>query len=36
LAKKESFDLVVFQGVIFASDKVDITEKVLTLLKAKK
>ncbi|MFT7235355.1 MAG: outer membrane protein [Methylophagaceae bacterium] len=36
LAEKESYDLVVYQGVIFASDRVDITDKVLTLLKAKK
>jgi outer membrane protein len=36
LAKKESYDLVVYQGVIFASDNVDITDKVLKLLKAKK
>ncbi len=36
LAKKESYDLVVYQGVIFASDKVDMTSKVLELLKAKK
>lgn len=34
LAKKESYDLVVYQGVIFASDKVDMTAKVLQLLKA--
>jgi len=36
LAKKDSYDLVLYQGVIFASDKVDITDKVLTMLKAKK
>lgn len=36
LAKKESYDLVVYQGVIFASDKVDMTAKVLQLLKAQK
>jgi outer membrane protein len=36
LAKKESYDLIVYQGVIFASDKVEITEKVLKLLKAKR
>ena len=35
LAKKESYDLVVYQGVIFASDKVDMTAKVLELLKSK-
>lgn len=36
LAKKESYDLVVYQGVIYASDKVDMTAKVLALLKAQK
>lgn len=36
LAKKESYDLVLYQGVIFASDKVDLTDKVLEMLKAKK
>jgi outer membrane protein len=36
LAKKESYDLVVYQGVIYASDKVDMTAKVLELLKAQK
>jgi len=35
LAKKESFDLVLYQGVIFASDKVDVTDKVLQMLDAK-
>lgn len=35
LAKKDSYDLVIYQGVIFASDKVDMTPKVLELLKAK-
>jgi outer membrane protein len=35
LAKKEAFDLVVYQGVIYASDRVDLTDKVLALLKAK-
>ncbi len=35
LAIAESYDLIVFQGVIFASDKVDITDKVLTSLKSK-
>lgn len=35
LAKKESYDLIVYQGVIFASDKVDITEKVLNNLKSR-
>ena len=36
LAKKESYDLVIYQGVIYASDKVDMTAKVLELLKAQK
>ncbi len=36
LAKKESYDLVLYQGVIFASDAVNITDKVLEILKAKK
>jgi outer membrane protein len=35
LAKKESYDLILYQGVIFAGDKVDISEKVLQMLKAK-
>ncbi len=35
LAKTESYDLVVYQGVIYASDKADMTAKVLELLKAK-
>lgn len=35
LAKKESYDLVVYQGVIFASERTDMTQKVLELLKAK-
>lgn len=35
LSKKESYDLVVYQGVIYASDKIDMTAKVLELLKAK-
>jgi len=34
LAKAESYDLIVYQGVIFASDKVDITDKVLKSLKS--
>ena len=33
LAKKDSYDLVIYQGVIFASDKVDMSDKVLELLK---
>jgi len=35
LAKKESYDIVVYQGVIFASDKVDMTPRVIELLKSK-
>ena len=35
LAKKESYDMILYQGVIFASDKVDLTDKVLQMLKAK-
>lgn len=35
LAKKESYDLVLYQGVIHASDKVNITQKVLKILKSK-
>lgn len=35
LAKKEAFDLILYQGVIFASDKVDLTDKVLEMLKTK-
>ncbi len=35
LAKKESYDLVIYQGVIFASDKADMTAQVLELLKSK-
>lgn len=35
LAKKESYDMILYQGVIFASDKVDLTDKVLQKLKAK-
>lgn len=35
LAKKKKYDLVVYEGVIYASDKVDITGDVLRLLKAK-
>jgi outer membrane protein len=34
LAEKESFDLIIYQGVIYASDKVDLTDKVLGMLKA--
>jgi len=36
LAKKESYDLVVYQGIIYASDKADMTARVLEILKAKK
>jgi outer membrane protein len=35
LAEKEAYDLVVYQGVIYASDKVDLTDKVLEQLKSK-
>ncbi len=35
LAKKESYDLVLYQGVIYASDQVNMTQKVLDILKAK-
>lgn len=35
LAKKEAFDVILYQGVIFASDKVDLTDKVLKMLTAK-
>lgn len=35
LAKKESYDIVVYQGVIYASDKADMTAKVIELLKSK-
>lgn len=35
LAKKESYDLVLYQGVIFASERTDLTAKVLEQLKAK-
>ena len=35
LAKEESYDLVVYQGVIYASERVDMTAKVLDILKAK-
>jgi len=36
LAKKESYDLVIYQGVIFASDAVNMTDRVLEILKSKK
>ena len=35
LAKAESYDLVVYQGVIYASERTDMTKRVLELLKAK-
>jgi len=34
LAKKENFDLVVSDSVIYASDRIDITDQVLSKLKA--
>lgn len=34
LAKKESYDLIVTQGAVYASPKVDITNKVLSRLKS--
>jgi outer membrane protein len=34
LAEKEGYDLIIYQGVIYASDKVDLTDKVLGMLKA--
>ena len=33
LAKKKSYDIVLYQGVIYASDKVDITNAVIEKLK---
>ncbi|MDT8310766.1 MAG: OmpH family outer membrane protein [Methylophaga sp.] len=35
IAKAEKYDLVLYQGVIFASDKADLTSKVLEKLKAR-
>jgi len=35
LAKKDSYDLVLYQGVIYASERADMTAKVLELLKSK-
>lgn len=35
LAKKESYDLVLYQGVIHASEGLNITNKVLEILKSK-
>lgn len=34
LAERERYDLVVYEGVIYASDKVDITSDVLKVLKS--
>ncbi len=36
LAKKESYDLIVGDGTLYASDRVDITDKVLEALKGAK
>lgn len=36
LAERESYDLVIYQGVIHASKSIDMTAKVLQLLKTKK
>lgn len=33
LAKEEGFDLVLFEGVVFASDRIDITDAVLERLR---
>jgi len=35
LAKKESYDIVVYQGVIYVSERADMTDRVLTILKGK-
>lgn len=35
IAEAEKYDLVLYQGVIFASDKADLTSKVLEKLKAR-
>ena len=35
LAKEEKFDLILSQGVVYSSDKIDITDSVLKKLKAK-
>ena len=35
VAKQESYDMIVYQGVIYASDRADITQKVLKILKDK-
>ena len=34
LAKQDSYDVILYQGVIYASDKVDLTERVLQMLKS--
>ena len=34
LAKTENYDLVVSEGVVFASERVDITDKVISRLQA--
>ncbi|MFW2372803.1 MAG: OmpH family outer membrane protein [Gammaproteobacteria bacterium] len=36
LAKKEKFDLILTEGIVFVSDKLDITDKLLTQLKKDK
>jgi len=35
LAKEQKFDLILSQGVVYSSDKIDITDSVLKKLKAK-
>lgn len=35
LAESENYDVVLYQGVIFASDKTDITDQVLEMLKSR-
>lgn len=35
IAEKEGYDLVLYQGVIFASEKADLTSQVLDVLKSK-
>jgi outer membrane protein len=35
IAEKDGYDLVLYQGVIFASEKADLTSKVLDILKSK-
>lgn len=36
MAKKEGFDLILTEGIVFVSDKLDITDKLLTKLKKDK